>query len=714
MLLVDAMIEKLENFVDDRIEAVKNSRVPPVEGEPLAKAAPLSGGDKNLGRRGLMFDPLTDSGLASGLFRPKGAGSGFISNHILKIVTRRDPIVSTIIHTRANQVAGFCKLPNDRFDIGFQLKVKHPDSQPDPDEIRMMEKYVLNCGETENRDPEDKLTFDAFGYMTSSDFLAYGHTAIENVKRGDGGLFAFLPLPAETIYHANRSPLGQQAAESMIAATRGAIDALLQRNGEDTDKGPNAEIENEDGRLGYVQVINGKIVEGFGFDDITFARIYTQADIDLQGYALGPLERAVSMVTAHLQIENHQKMFFTHGVASKGLLVIQGDVTPNQLRTLQAQWTNQVTGPQSAWRTPILAGIRGVQWQPFMTGSRDMEYAAYQDHVLRTMHACFAIDPEETGFGYLSKGTEQRSLGESSNEWKIEASRDRGLRPLLARLESILNEDLLPKWNPILADKYQFTFVGLDAETRGEEIERLKEEVQLHTTLNEAREEAELEPMKYGGDMILNPLLLQVIQANLPKGVFMETFMGVQGASERPDLQYIPDPLWFQWQQLQMQIMQMQAGVQQGQPGDEDDEDDDGDDSKGGKDKGDSKGKPPSKDSKKPGKPGKKKADKDGDDGEDDAEADALAEAQQQAQMQAVNQFVSANPELFKAMKFNLAKSDLAKGLIKDHRTDDSHVGKLADQLCDDFDHAGDELVKEIMAAVSEELKANAGSKPKG
>jgi hypothetical protein len=172
-----------------------------------------------------------------------------------------------------------------------------------------------------------------------------------------------------------------------------------------------------------------------------------------------------------------------------------------------------------------------------------MEYAAYQD-----------------GYGYLSKGQTQRAQGsEKQNEWRITASRDKGLRPLLARIESLINEEILASWNPKYANKYKFCFVGLDAENREEEIGRLQAEVQLHTTLDEAREQAELEPMGLGGGLILNPLLVSTLQSNLFKGVFMEKFMGIDGAADRPDLQYIPDPMWFQWQDFSMNMLQQQS-----------------------------------------------------------------------------------------------------------------------------------------------------------
>lgn len=624
-----SITDVVKKFVDAELEKRLGEYFEPEDLEKRQK-------EDGHGRKGLIFDPFTDQGYSSGIWRNKGAGSGFLSNQILKMVSRRDPIVSTILHTRGSQVSAFCRIPTDRFDTGFAV-VPRDKSQASGEEIREIERFILNCGSLEERSKEDLLQFDQFGYMITQDMLTYGHSAIEKVRDRTGALHSFLTLPAETIYLATKKA-DPKLVENMVQAHR---EAYAHASGEKFDDTP------QDGSPSFVQVVHGKVVESFTHEDLIMARIYLQSDIDLNGYALSPLERAISMITAHLQIENHQKQFFTHGVASRGLLVVQGDVTPNQLRTLQAQWTAQVTGPQTAWRTPILAGINGVQWVPLTVSNRDMEFAAYQDHVLRVLHASFSIDAEETGFGYLSRGQEQRSLSESSNEWKLTASRDKGLRPILGRIESIINEEILPNWRPEYAQKYKFVFVGIDAETRQEEIARLQSEVQLHTTIGEVRNEAALPPLEYGSQLILNPLYLDVIQRNMTKGEFMERFIGVEGASQRPDLQYIPDPMWFQWQQNMLQMMQMQSGG--GEPDSEE---------------------PESKDKDKETKKNESAA-------------------------QAVDMFISANPELFKSLSANLKKTDFV----------DHHVDEMKGRLTKDFDRASKFLITEVLKAVEEEIK---------
>jgi hypothetical protein len=640
------------------------------------------------GRRGLLWDPFVENANASGLFKPKG---GFITNALLKQVSRRAPAASIVIHTRSSQVQAFCREQPNRFDTGYTFLSVDKGAPIDPEEIKRLKSFVNNCGVKEGRAHDDQLTFDQWGYMVTSDMLKYGHCAIERgtARVNDQGQIAyFLPLAAENIYYAN-----DKSDQKAIHAQRNQWRAASEdENRLDQEPGPPVD------KIEYVQVLDNKVVEEFTRHEMIFAKINNETDIDLQGYCVGPLERALSMVSAQLQVENHQRGFFTNGVASRGILVIQGDMTPNQLRALQAQWTQQVTGPLNSWRTPILAGIKGVQWVSLTAGNRDMEYAAYQDHVLRTIHACFAIDPEETGFGYLSKGTEQRSMGESSNEYKILASQSKGLRPILCRIESIMNEEVLPFFDPKLAQKYKFAFAGLDAETREEETSRLAAAVALHTSVNEARKEADLKPIPFGGDLILNPILLQTLQANMFKGMFMEVFMGVEGASERPDLQYVADPLWFQWQQLQMQVLSQQAAGaagegEDGQEGQESDEE--------GEPSGDS-----GKSDKKKKKKGPPK--KDGEEGDEDDDQDAAMAAMQQQQVMSqalgAQAFIESNPELFKSMKNTIywqRLENLRKGDVG--RPDDSHVDKLAAKLMKDYESGAKLMMNEVMQAVRDE-----------
>ena len=686
-----SIFTKFYNLVDgsleSRLQALQKSEAPADVGSDLAKGERHDG---LIGRKGLLFDPAMDNSNSAGLFKPK---VNFLAPQVLQQVSRKNSIVASVIDLRGNQVAAACKKPVDRFDVGFKFTPKDSDIKSDPKEVRDAEEFIINCGMKEDRPMEDKMTFDQWGYMVARDFQLYGHAAIEKIYSADESLHSFLPLPGESIFFADKNATADQIKN--ISET---FKATYDKDSQQVHK-----LEKDD-EIKFVQVLDGKVVEGFTEKELTFARYVLESDISLNGYCVGPLERAIGAIISHLQIENHQKQFFTHGTASKGVLVIRGDVSPNTLKALQQQWNNQITGGINAWRTPILAGIEGADWLSLTASNRDMEYAAWQDYVLRVVFSCFAVDPEEVGFGYLSKGADQKSMGESSNEWKITASRDRGLRPLLNRIAAIVNEDILPAYSSDFAKKYDFSFVGLDAETRSEELARQQVEVSLHTSLDEAREQSEKEPIEFGGKLILNPIYLQYLQMNMMKGEFMEKVMGVQGASERPDLQYIPDPLWFQWQQIQMQMMQQQAmgGGAGGMDSGEDPQQpvDPNDPSIGQPQEGQEQ-EQQAQDPSQGGQPPQA-----GPDGQPmTPEQQQQMQMEQQAMAQATQQYMAANPHLFKAMKRNLqAGEDLKKAQYVAKKIKSDHVEEMTTKLVKDFRKASDFLIKEIMNEVRNDL----------
>ena len=691
----------VDGTLESRLQALQKGEEPATED--------LSKGERHdglIGRKGLLFDPAMDQANSSGLYKPK---INFLAPLVLQQVSRKNSIVASVIDLRGNQVAAACKKPIDRFDVGFQITPKDSDIQPDPKEIREIEEFIINCGKKEDRAPEDKMTFDQWGYMVARDFQLYGHSPIEKVHTTSGDLHSFLPLPGESIFYADKNATAEQIKQ--LSETY--------KKTYDKDSQQVKQLDHSD-EIKFVQVIDGKVVEGFTEKELTFARYVLESDIALNGYCVGPLERAIGAIISHLQIENHQKQFFTHGTASKGVLVIRGDVSPNTLKALQQQWNNQITGPVNAWRTPILAGIEGADWLSLTASNRDMEYAAWQDYVLRVVFSCFAVDPEEVGFGYLSKGTDQKSMGESSNEWKITASRDRGLRPLLNRIAAIINEDILPALNPEYSKKYDFSFVGLDAETRAEELQRQQIETTIHTTLKEAREESDKDPLEFGNNIILNPLYIQTLQMNMTKGDFMEKIIGIEGASQRPDLQFIPDPMWFQWQQIQMQMMQQQAMGGQGGPGGDMQNSEDpqqptdaaGQQAQENMSPEDQAAQEQAQQQAEAnasagGQPQQGQPQQGGGEGQQmTPEQQQQMQMQQQAMAQSVNMYMQQNPQLFKAMRaVKQQDEDLKKAQYVQKKIRNTHVEDMTGKLVKDFRKASDHLVKEIMEEIRKDLK---------
>lgn len=138
-----------------------------------------------------------------------------------------------------------------------------------------------------------------------------------------------------------------------------------------------------------------------------------------------------------------------------------------------------------------------------------------EDHTYQVnrfaVHNCavFLLDPAELNFD-LHGGVQQTPLFESSQEWKLKASRDRGLKPLLRFVAKQINEHII---SPI-DDHFVFDFVGLDELTEQEKHELRQEQVASYMTVNEIRRAEDL-PDLPDGDMIQNPTYLQAHQLRM-------------------------------------------------------------------------------------------------------------------------------------------------------------------------------------------------------
>jgi hypothetical protein len=168
-----------------------------------------------------------------------------------------------------------------------------------------------------------------------------------------------------------------------------------------------------------------------------------------------------------------------------------------------------------------------VKWVPLSQSNREMEFSTWMEYLIKIVCAVYQIDPAEINFD-ISK-TNTSTLNESSNEARLKSSRDKGLKPLLDYLQGLINDHILPRWNKELSKKYKFKFVGLDAESRQQEGDRLEKETKVWKTLNEARREQGREPLE-DGDVVLNAVATQYKQMKLANQAEQQGAMGDEGA----------------------------------------------------------------------------------------------------------------------------------------------------------------------------------------
>jgi hypothetical protein len=190
--------------------------------------------------------------------------------------------------------------------------------------------------------------------------------------------------------------------------------------------------------------------------------------------------------------------------------------------------------------------------------------------------AAFQMSPEELpGYQHLSRGTNNQALSESSNEYKLTAARDVGIRPLIALMEDFLNANILPLLDPELSKFVKLRLIGLDIDDAEKESIRLQQDMPLHMNYDEVLSTVEKKPYgpQKGGQFPLNPGVQAIIKSYLTFGEIQERFFGVQDGSKKPEWAFYENEAWMNWQQMQMAQAQAQqqaqaqaAGGQPGQP----------------------------------------------------------------------------------------------------------------------------------------------------
>lgn len=433
-----------------------------------------------------------------------------ISFDTLYRMAMRDAIVSSIIVTRTNQISNFSRPQRDRYSMGFSFSLKNHDREMTEDDVKKcaaLEEWLLNCGSKEDREPKERITFEEFIRRIIPDRLTYDAVAIEAIPCEDGSLHHFIPVSSATIRFANKR--FHEIKGMMVAPEWFGVDHV--------ERDPSLEPEAEDYR--YLQVYRGMVIEGFSDDELIYRQGNPTNEPGANGYSIPELERLVSVVASHVYAETHNKQFFTGGFTAQGILHFKGDIPQEQMDGFRRAWETQTTGATNSFRTPIIATEEEVTWLPISVNNKDMEWKEWMNYLIKIICGVYQIDPSEIGFWDLSQGA-GGSLNEGNrNEQILKQSRDKGLRPMLRFVESIVNEQILPRLDPDVASEFEFRFVGLESEERREEVDRHAIEVKTKKTVNQVRRESGLPPLPNMDNMILDPIYFQWWQGFSPEAI---------------------------------------------------------------------------------------------------------------------------------------------------------------------------------------------------
>lgn len=449
-------------------DLVKGAAIP-IGTEPLDD---LSGGGPARKPTALANDPFQMIELLGYKDRPQGLA--FI---ILDQMVRRTPMVRAVIMTRAVQVARHCRVQEDSHSIGF--RVRHNDKKKNLSKVgrAMAEKIERALLLTTTGDPGfGRLNFAQMSYAYMLDSLTFDQACLEIIPSRRGTPYSWQAVDAKTIRLADTS-------ERFLDA--------------DSDR-----------KIRTLQILDGQPIHQWPASELSFWVRNPSTSIQSQGYGTGELEMLIHVVTSILWAYQYNSRFFSQGSTQKGVLNFKGQVPGRQLAAFRRFFYQMISGVENAWKTPILNAEQGVEWVSMHSNNKDMEYSMWMDFLIKLLCAMYMMDPSEVNMNYANDSA--RPMFEQAPEAKVVASKDKGLKPILAGYQDELNKCIVTRIDP----DFHMEFLGLESLSPKEQAELDEIRSRTYVTIDEIREEEGKGPMADGNGKLLNSgPWLQYVQA---------------------------------------------------------------------------------------------------------------------------------------------------------------------------------------------------------
>ena len=495
---------------------------------------------------------------------------GLIPDHIKKQIRTGDHLVAAILRSRGNLLSLYGHLRKDRFDVGIEIEIRPEffkilDAEQHETvvaRIKRFEKILLNCGHTAGLEAQDRQSLSDFIDIQTRNGLTFGRMATEiiydlDAETDENGRFPFNRFRARDVATMEKAARNGDQGEAASMRDK-AVKALQEILGEKFDTQFPAVLED---RAAWIQKIDGQYVQAFAAHEMLVYNFFESTDVEHAGYPVSPMDTALTSITTHIAIDKYKELYFTNGRASRGMLVINSDeMDDNTLNNLKLQFNASVNSVSNSFRTPIF-GISSedkIAWVPMSgEGLQDSSFEFMSDQVSRNILSAFNVSPDElSAYGQLSRPTGGQTMSESSNEYKLTASRDAGLRPLILKFQTFFNELLFPLIDPSLAKICRINLAGLDAQSKEQEAARLQQDMTTHMNMDDVMNEVDKDPIgaAFGGQMPFNERVRLVMDGYFDVGQVKGHFMDSPAAFVDPLLRYKRDAFALQTLQFLMTV----------------------------------------------------------------------------------------------------------------------------------------------------------------
>jgi len=436
--------------------------------------SPYPSAASKAGKDGMQSVYLDDFNLARGgdyWLRPSG-----ISFDALREIVLKTPVLNAVVMTRVRQVQRFCRISETNNTLpGFEIRHidrKHALTPSEQDRINELQRFFTHCGDEPSARQRKRLKRDSFAQLMGKltrDSLVLDSVAIETEWRNDKklGMAGFYAVDGATI---------RLCPES---GYRGNADIFA------------------------VQVVSGMTRTLYGVDDLIYEPRNARSDVTAADYGLPETELLIRVVTGFLNAMALNNNYFDKNTIPRGVMHLIGNYDQPSVESFKRYFTGLLRGVDNAFALPILASKdkeSSASFEKFDVDVNEMMFAKWMTFLTSIICAIYGMSPSEINFDSFTGGNTS-ALSGNDTEQKLAASKDSGLRPLLAYFENTFTDYIVNETDP----NFCFRWTGLDIENQQQKYELRK----ALLTVNELRAEEGYKKLEGGiGDAPVNPSLL--------------------------------------------------------------------------------------------------------------------------------------------------------------------------------------------------------------
>ena len=425
--------------------------------------------DKPVGMQSVYLDGLQIFARGDYFERPNPVGY-----ETLRTMVEQTPVLNAVLLTRIRQVQRFAAPQDGGRGSGFLITHRdrlHKLTKSELEQTQLLSRFLSNCGWEFNPRLRRKLKRDSMAQFLAKvvrESLTYDSAPIETEMKRDKrkGFDGFYAVDGSTIRLC-------------------------------TDEGYRGDDE-----IYAVQAIQGRVVTAYSYDDLIYEPRNPRADVRLAGYGLGETELLIKVVTGFLNAMTYNSKGFDDNSIPKGILHLTGEYDARDLSAFRRYWNAMVKGVNNAWTMPVMVSKDSdskAAFERIDAGFDEMHFSKWMTFLVSVICAIYGMSPAEINFDSFTGGNTSALNGSDTAE-KLAASKDSGLRPLMAYLESLLSDYLIADFS----DSLVFRWAGLDEVDESQRLDIRKSLL----TVNEMRAEEGYEAMDGPiGEVPVNPTL---------------------------------------------------------------------------------------------------------------------------------------------------------------------------------------------------------------